>query len=561
MSDEKQRSYAKSRLRSIWNYAYIKVILVIIALVLPLNVISIMQNTETRNSMIQQARLTLQNLADTHVKEMESRMKNSQDMLVQFLLEDADCNTMKAQGQDEYQYESAKMKVHYNLKNMGSRISGADGYFYYMEKRKDFLSWGKQVRGFKIQSVMEQYVHQALKGEIRGWHIRELNGRRFLILLLDGKDIAYGSWIELDPVVKKLETGIEYEDYSLDFQREQAEPEESHEISIVSAKKDILLNIRVPKAEILGKVSFYQKLTRSMVFLYLILIPVLYVFLRHLLLKPLKRVMEAHRQLRKGNQEHRIEEKANSAEFGEVYESFNRMADELKTLKIQSYEKEIERQKMELRNLQLQIRPHFLLNTFNLIYTLAQRKLNEPIQEVILYLSDYFRYIFRSHKDLELFPKEMHMIEGYIKMASIRYSDRIEFESNLDPEINFVRTPPLLIHNFIENAVKYGLKQDSVLHITLTGEYENGRVIFNIMDDGNGMESAELKREQKLLSGALEPDQPNSHVGLMNSMKRLKYFYGEEARIEMESEPGEMMCFKIEFPYNLEDEDESVDRE
>lgn len=561
MSDGREQPSRQNRLRGIWNYAYIKVILVIIALVLPLNVISIMQNTETRNSMIQQARLTMQNLADTYVGEMDSRMKNSQDLLVQFLLEDADCNTMKAQGEDEYRYQNAKMKVHYNLKNMGSRINGADGYFYYMEKRRDFLSWGKAIRGCNIQSVIEQYVYQAMKEDMQGWHIKELNGRRFLILLLNGKDITYGSWIELGPVLEKLETGIEYDDYSLAFQRDKAAPETADEISIVSARKNIILNIRVPKSEILGRVSFYQKLTRSMVFLYLVLIPVLYIFLRHLLLRPLKSVMEAHRQLRNGNQEYRIEEKANSAEFGEVYESFNRMADELKTLKIQTYEKEIERQKMELRNLQLQIRPHFLLNTFNLIYTLAQRKQDEPIQEVILYLSDYFRYIFRSHKDLELFPKEMHMIEGYIRMASIRYSGRIEFESDLDPEIAFVRTPPLLIHNFIENAVKYGMKQDNVLHITLTGEYEDGRVTFYIIDDGNGMEQAELEQERRLLGGEIRQENPNGHVGLMNSMKRLKYFYGEEARIEMESEPGEMMCFKIEFPYNLEDEDESVDCE
>lgn len=47
------------------------------------------------------------------------------------------------------------------------------------------------------------------------------------------------------------------------------------------------------------------------------------------------------------------------------------MADQIKTLKIENYEKELDRQKMELKNLQLQIHPHFLLNTFNLVYTLG----------------------------------------------------------------------------------------------------------------------------------------------------------------------------------------------
>ena len=41
----------------------------------------------------------------------------------------------------------------------------------------------------------------------------------------------------------------------------------------------------------------------------------------------------------------------------------------------------------------------------------------------------------------------------------------------------------------------------------------------------------------------------NSHIGLYNSMKRLKYFYGDEATIEVESEEGAGTCFTVSFPY------------
>lgn len=59
-------------------------------------------------------------------------------------------------------------------------------------------------------------------------------------------------------------------------------------------------------------------------------------------------------------------------EFLNINETFNTMADNIHQLKIEKYEAELRRQKMELRNLQLQIRPHFLLNTFNLMYSLSQ---------------------------------------------------------------------------------------------------------------------------------------------------------------------------------------------
>lgn len=552
----------KATSTNIFNYAYVKVILVIVALVLPLNIISIMQNSGTIDAMTEQARLNTQNLADNYMNELNARMENAQNLLVHFIQEDVDCIRMKEQGENQYLYESSKMRFYYNLKTMGSMINGADGYFYFMENKEDMLVWGNQVKGEKIQETMRNNIMQKIgNSQEKGWHINEINSRLYTILVVEGKNITYGGWIELDPILTRLEKGMEYEHHTTTFYEKDAVPEDEGEIGVTSVKRGITLDIRIPRTEIMGRLSAYQKVLQFMVFIYLILIPVLYFFLRYLLLAPLRTINDAHKQLQKGNQDYRIDKGAKSVEYQEVYESFNKMSEELKALRIEGYEKEIARQKMELQNLQLQIRPHFLLNTFNLIYTLAQRGKNSSIQEVVLYLSDYFRYIFRGHKDLELFSKELKMIHGYIRMASIRYSDGIEFECELDPELNFIRTPPLLIHNFIENAVKYGIKQGKVLHITLIGEYEDKKVTFYIIDDGNGMDEETMEREKRLLCGQDKVEKPNAHVGLLNSMKRLKYFYGEEARIEMESDPGQMMCFKIEFPYNLEDKDEFTDCE
>ena len=315
------------------------------------------------------------------------------------------------------------------------------------------------------------------------------------------------------------------------------------------------MNIEISRKEVLGKVSFVQRLLQSMAVLYLILIPILYMILRKILIQPLRRVNYAHRQIEEGNGQYRIEDQAKAAEYMELYTSFNKMADNLNQLKIESYEKEISKQKMELRNLQLQIRPHFLLNTFNLIFTLSQRKENAMIQETVIYLSDYFRYIFRNEKELEIFTNELRLIKGYVKMASIRYFGKIEAEYDLDPELDFVRMPPLLIHNFVENAVKYGVKQQEGLHIKIVGRYVDKMVKFSISDDGNGMNPEMLERNQKMFSGELKPENQSEHLGLYNSLKRLKYFYGENAKIEVTSELGKGTVFRISFPYDVEVEE------
>ena len=126
---------------------------------------------------------------------------------------------------------------------------------------------------------------------------------------------------------------------------------------------------------------------RAGTFIALLLIPVLYLVISNLLLNPLRLVNQAHKRLQEGDLDYRIQEKANSIEYSYSFLSFNQMADQIKTLKIENYEKELDRQKMELKNLQLQIHPHFLLNTFNLVYTLAQRKETGAIQDIVIYLS------------------------------------------------------------------------------------------------------------------------------------------------------------------------------
>lgn len=91
----------------------------------------------------------------------------------------------------------------------------------------------------------------------------------------------------------------------------------------------------------------------------------------------------------------------------------------------------------------------------------------------------------------------------------------------------------------------------------MRGEYDDRIVTFYIIDDGNGMDEETLERNRRILNGELEPENQNSHMGVFNSFKRLKYFYGENTKIEVESEPGVMTSFMIQFPYDVEVEDES----
>jgi sensor histidine kinase YesM len=550
----------KDKIHRLLNSISTKVIIIIIVLVFPLNLLAITENKKVIDIMIEQNRASAQTIADTFMSDIESRMENTQTLLYYFLTENPDCIRMKLQKENNYTYQSSKLKLYYSLRTMAGMTDGGDGYFYFMKKVDDILVFDEKPKeSFKLYQSMNQFVADQLKQGVKGgWHIYEWNSKNYLFFIVNQKDVMYGGWFNLDDLKSEMVKKLKYTDYVVSFTEEPRKEKLEDRIIVSAGKKKIFIEISIKRREIVGGISSYVRALQAIAFLYLALVPVLFIALKFLLLHPLARINHAHRQIRKGNQEYRIMEKASSVEYMEAYRSFNQMANNLNELRIDSYEKELGKQKMELRNLQLQIRPHFLLNTFNLIYTLAQRKEILAIQQIIIYLSEYFRYIFRSDKELELFPKELKLIKGYVKMVAINYSGNVKVTYDFDPEISFVRIPPLLIHNFIENSVKYGIKQGIVLHISIIGRYKDKKVTFIISDDGNGMDQATLERSRSLLHGEFESDRTNSSIGLSNSMRRLKYFYGQDATIEIMSEQGNYTSVTIQFPYNLEVEDETA---
>ena len=536
-----------------------KVVLVMILLVLPLNVIAIVQNNKAIGIVVEQGRAAAQNLIDVQLKDLEKRMENHQFLLSYLLTKDGDCIRMRSQPSDDYLYDSAKYRLYGTMSNLANMISGGEGYYFYMKEKKDMLAYHNPMAAGHPASEIADFIEEHCEDpEYRGWHIINFSSGSYYVLILDLNEISYGGWISLDPITESMESALGYDEYEVCFS-DTRQSRGKDWVCADSCSKDLWLTVCLNRQELIGKMSDYQKASRYLSFLYLLLIPVLYFALYKLLIQPLRRLGRAHAQIQNGNRFYRLTQNGGSVEFNETYASFNQRCDVLDALRVESYEKEIEIQKMELKNLQLQIRPHFLQNTFNLIFTLTQKGAGSEIGDIVLYLSEYFRHIFRSEKELEIFSKEQKLIEGYIRVASIRYDGMISAEYSYDPEISYVRVPPLLVHNFIENSVKYGVKPDQVLHISVEGYYEEGAVTFIISDDGNGMAEDVLKRSQSIAAGEYICEDDYSHVGLQNSIKRLKYFYGASASIQIDSAKGEGTCIAVSFPYDLEVDDEPAD--
>ena len=212
------------------------------------------------------------------------------------------------------------------------------------------------------------------------------------------------------------------------------------------------------------------------------------------------------------------------------------MAGSLHTLKIQNYEAALQKKELELKNLQLQIRPHFLLNTFNLIYSLAQLRDYKSIQKFVLYLTDYFRYLFREGASLAPFSQELDLIEKYLDVSAIRYPDCFTVTYDIDP-----KTPPgagcrpscstTLSRTFSNTRCGWGRTSTSAS----PPAWKPPMAVFTIEDDGAGMDPATVRQ----LNGGSFGTGTNEHIGLQNSLRRLETVYGRKGLLWVDSAPGD----------------------
>lgn len=543
----------KKTIRRILESVSTKVILVITLLVLPMNIFAIKQSNEALDIVVEQGRKSIEDIVTIQINELNKRMEHQFFLMSYFLTNDTNCQQMKKQSYDLYEYNRTKNFFYITLKNMTSMSNGADGYFYYMHKKDDFLIYNTKYSNKDTENQIKEYIRCNVNTpDFLGWNITEFAGEKYYILTLHLQDFTYGGWFNLSDIENEIRNMIEYKSCQLSCDEIEYEGNNSKNVYIIMETNSLWFNISVSRDELVGNMTRTQRLMQIVAFSMLLLIPLLYLLMHRLLIRPLLTLNRAHFEIKRGNQKYRIMDTASSIEYRDAYRSFNEMSDTIETLRIESYEKELSKQKMELKNLQLQIRPHFLQNTFNLIFTLIQRKELSVLQDIVLYISEYFRYIFRTEKEMELFDKELKLIEGYMNMVAVRYDHKISMEYDMDPEISFVRTPPLLIHNFIENAVKHAFDGEREMIVRLEGTYQDKMVTFTISDNGNGMSEEIVEKLRCSLVSTNEEE--NIHVGLKNSMRRLKYFYGTDASIFIESIEGKGTSFVITFPYNLEED-------
>lgn len=168
-----------------------------------------------------------------------------------------------------------------------------------------------------------------------------------------------------------------------------------------------------------------------------------------------------------------------------------------------------------MKMLTSQLQPHFLFNTLNSISSLVEIDA-KLAKDTIADLSDFLREILYN-SDAKFIPlhKELTVLEYFINIVNVRFSDHLKIEKEIDPDLLNIHIPAMILQPIVENSIKHGYSYDHTdLEIKLSILKQNGSILLKVENNGKQI----TENSEELI---------NSGVGLSNLKERLYNLYGD----------------------------------
>ena len=284
----------------------------------------------------------------------------------------------------------------------------------------------------------------------------------------------------------------------------------------------------------------YNQVTLASILVISLLFLLFYLFSRYFLgqiITPLHTVVEGMKEMEEGNLTVHVEP-AGQSEIRTMIHSFNRMVRELKASIEENEQVQQKKHQAEVRALQSQINPHFLVNTLNSIRFMAQVSKFDGIRKMAEALIKILSCSFRGSISFYTVREELDVLDSYIYLMKIRYSDGFEVVYDIDETCLDCKVPRLILQPIVENSIVHGLaeKEDDIGHLTVRLKASGDSLIFTVEDDGRGMTEEEIRQ---LLTHRERAEGDNTSRGVENVLSRLKLNFGSRYGIRMESQPGQ----------------------
>lgn len=312
------------------------------------------------------------------------------------------------------------------------------------------------------------------------------------------------------------------------------------------------LGVLIQYAEEKPIMEYIKQSWRNMILFMIIMASMAVVFIWYnnkIIHKPMHILLKAFKRVREGNLREKIHHEEKD-EFAYLYQGFNTMEERVLQLLNEVSEQADLAQKAQLKQLQAQINPHFLYNSYFILSRRIKGNDYENAEEFAKHLGNYFKYLARDGADYIPIEQETEHAKSYAAIQGARFSNRISVRFGDVPETCLgLLVPRLILQPLLENAFKYGLEDkvaDGLLRVTFAKRNEDLSIC--VEDNGETVSDEDILKMQN----SLKNEKPEEITGIMNIHRRLKIYYKEKSGLTIVRSQLGGVAVTIVIPYGEE---------
>lgn len=185
----------------------------------------------------------------------------------------------------------------------------------------------------------------------------------------------------------------------------------------------------------------------------------------------------------------------------------------------------------ELHAIQSRAHPHFLFNAINTVASLIP---DDPqrAEEVLLRFADVLRYMLDTSGSAGApLAQDLTILREYLEIQRARF-ERLQYSIEVEPGLEAMQAPPLLLLPLVENAVLHGVAARGTGRVAVRIRREAGRLSFDVEDDGPGPGGSTRQ---------------GNGIALRDLRRRLELVYGDGASLVVagRASPGHAVSLRI----------------
>lgn len=216
----------------------------------------------------------------------------------------------------------------------------------------------------------------------------------------------------------------------------------------------------IPLSELTTELQGLREITWVVCGLSLLLVFILSYYFSIYMTRPIQRLNNLMSKVERGDFGIGNEKIGNTTmEIHQLNHRFHSMVNTINQLIKTQYETELRKKDAELKALLMQINPHFLYNTLEVINGIADNEGIEQISEITLSLSKMLRYNIDMSKDQVTLAEEMENCRNYVLILKSRFGNQLGVQWEIDEQTNECMMVKMVMQPLIENSIRHGVEK------------------------------------------------------------------------------------------------------